>query len=57
LTQTTMSNPYHVCLPPEILDYIVDFLHDTPETLKQCCLVSKSWVSRTRKSLFADIEF
>ncbi|KAF9642569.1 hypothetical protein BDM02DRAFT_3078319, partial [Thelephora ganbajun] len=57
LTQTTMSNPHQVHLPPEIFDYIVDFLHDTPETLKQCCLVSKSWVPRTRKYLFADIEF
>ncbi|KAF9644820.1 hypothetical protein BDM02DRAFT_3121298 [Thelephora ganbajun] len=52
-----MSNPYQVHLPPEILDYIVDFLRDQPETLKQCCLVSKSWVSRTRKHLFANIEF
>jgi hypothetical protein len=44
-------------LPPEILDYILDFLHDERETLKQCCLVSKSWVPRTRKYLFADIVF
>ncbi|KAF9643160.1 hypothetical protein BDM02DRAFT_3081141, partial [Thelephora ganbajun] len=55
--QTTMSNPRQFHLPPEILDYIIDLLHDKPETLKQCCLVSKSWVSRTRKHLFADIEF
>ncbi|KAF9646818.1 hypothetical protein BDM02DRAFT_2890061 [Thelephora ganbajun] len=44
-------------LPPETLDYIVDFLHDKRETLEQCCLVSKSWVPRTRKHLFADIRF
>ena len=49
-----MANPY---LPPEILDYVVDLLHDKPETLKRCCLVSKSWVPRTRKYLFADIRF
>jgi len=49
-----MSNPR---LPPEILDYIVDILHAEPETLKECCLVSKSWVPRTRKYLFATIEF
>jgi hypothetical protein len=54
LTQTAMSNPD---LPPEILDYIIDLLHDEPETLKRCCLVSKSWVPRTRKHLFADIGF
>ena len=48
-----MSNPY---LPPEILDHIVEFLHDDPKTLKGCCLVSKSWIPRTRKYLFDEIE-
>ena len=48
-----MPIPY---LPPEILDYIVDFLHDEPETLEECCLVSKSWVPRARSHLFADIK-
>ena len=43
--------------PPEIWDHIVDFLHDQPETLKQCCLVSKSWVPRTRTHLFGEIAF
>lgn len=52
-TQTTILNP---CFPHEILDYIIDILHDEPETLKQCCLVSRSWVPRTRKHLFADIK-
>ena len=42
-------------LPQEILEYIVDLLHDKPETLKRCCIVSKSWVSCTRKHLFANI--
>ena len=49
-----MSNPD---LPPEIIDWIVDLLHDKPGTLKTCCLASKSWVPRTRKHLFASIEF
>jgi len=49
-----MSNPH---LPQEILEYIVDLLHDKPETLKRCCLVSKLWVPRARKHLFADIRF
>ena len=43
-------------LPPEILDHIADILHDEPEALKECCLVSKSWVPRTQKHLFANIE-
>ena len=44
-------------LPPEILDLIVDFLHDEPDALKACCLASKSWVHRTRQHLFAGIGF
>ena len=43
--------------PPEILDGIVDLLHDNIEVLKQCCLVSKSWVPRSRKYLFVVIKF
>ena len=54
LTKTTMSIAH---LPAEILDYIVDFLHDSEHTLTSCCLVSKSWIPRTRRHLFADIVF
>jgi len=43
-------------LPPEILDLIVDHLHGEPATLKSCCAVSKSWVPRTRRNLFARVE-
>ena len=49
-----MSNPR---LPPETIDYTIDFLHDDPKTLERCCPVSKSWVPRTRKHLFASITF
>ena len=49
-----MSDPPH--LLPEIFDCIIDILHDTEDALRNCCLVSKSWISRTRKHLFADIE-
>ena len=44
-------------LPPEILDHIVDDLRDKPKALQDCCLVAKSWIPRTRKHLFANIEF
>ena len=44
-------------LPPEILDAVIDQLHDEPTTLKPCCLVSKSWIPRTRRHLFARVEF
>ena len=49
-----MSTPH---LPAEILDHIVDHLHDTEDALRKCCLVSKSWIPRTRLHLFANITF
>jgi len=51
--QTTMIR----YLPPEILDLIVDHLRGEPTTLRACCLVSKSWVPRSRRHLFARVEF
>ena len=42
-------------LPCELLDHIVDFLHDSRTPLRNCCLVSKSWIPRTRRHLFAEI--
>ena len=46
-------------LPPELLDHIVDVLHDNDALypFKECCLVSKSWIPRTRRHLFANIKF
>jgi len=41
--------------PTPYLDYVVDFLRDNPRALKQCCLVSKSWIPLTRNHLFAEI--
>jgi hypothetical protein len=49
-----MSNSH---LPAEMLDHVVDHLHDARDALRNCCLVSKSWVPRARKHLFADIWF
>ena len=48
-----MSRP----LLPEILDLIIDHLHNERTTLKGCCTVSKSWVPRARKHLFARLAF
>ena len=53
LAQTTMTHS----LPPEILDIVVDHLHDEPAALRACCLVSKSWVPRSRIHLFAHVTF
>lgn len=49
-----MSNPH---LPADMLDHVADLLHDTKHTLENCCLVSKSWIPRTRVHLFASIKF
>jgi len=49
-----MSNQH---LPPEIVDHIIDELHEETQTFRNCCLVAKSWVPRTRKHLFVDSEF
>ena len=54
LNATTMS---HLSLPPELLDHVVDNLSLTRDSLKTCCLVSKTWIPRTRRHLFANIEF
>ena len=51
LTRTPI--PY---LPAELLDHIVDHLHDSQDALRNCCLVSISWIPRTRRHLFADIK-
>lgn len=49
-----MSSPrLHV----ELLDYVVDFLHDTIVALRSCSLISKSWVPHARRQLFAQIKF
>ena len=44
-------------LPYEILDHIVDLLHDSQIPLGNCCLASKSWIPRTRRHLFAEVRF
>lgn len=47
----------HDVVPPEMPDLIIDHLYDDPTALKTCCIVSKSWVPRTRKQLFARVKF
>jgi hypothetical protein len=49
-----MPNPD---LPAELLDHVVDILRDAADALKNCCLVSKSWIPRARKHLFANVLF
>jgi hypothetical protein len=44
-------------LPPEVCDHIIDQLHDQPNALKTCSVVSKSWTSRSRTHIFSAICF
>ena len=44
-------------IPQEILDLIIDYLHDEPTTLKRCCIVSKAWIPRAQKHLFVTVKF
>ena len=39
------------------MDHIIDLLHDAEDALRNCCLVSKSLIPRTRKHLFAEVKF
>lgn len=43
--------------PLDIINLIVDLIHDDREALKACCLISKSWVPSTQKFLFDEIRF
>lgn len=40
-------------IPPEIIDRIIDYVHDDPKTLTACSLVARGWVPSTRLHLFA----
>ena len=44
-------------IPSDIVDSIVDLLHDDREALKRCSLISTPWVPRTRKHLFNEVKF
>ena len=44
-------------LPQEILDLIIDHLHDEPNALKSCSIVTKAWLYRTRTHLFNHVKF
>ena len=44
-------------LPQELYACIIDELHDQPEALETCSLVSKSWAARSQKHLFSTVKF
>ncbi|KAK0225431.1 hypothetical protein IW262DRAFT_1355748 [Armillaria fumosa] len=48
-----LSSPI-ICMmyPQELIDKILDYLHDSPSALKECSLVSHQFYPRTRVHLF-----
>ena len=42
-------------LPQELIDYIIDFLHDDKKSLSSCALTHRTWVNTTRYHLFRRI--
>jgi hypothetical protein len=44
-------------LPPELIEHIIDYLHDNPEDLCSCALVCKAWLAPSRLHLFYKISF
>ena len=44
-------------LPQEILDLFIDYLCNDATALRACCLASKLWIPRSRKYLFASVNF
>ena len=45
-----------VQLPPELIDIILDLLHDDKPALLACSLVHKTWTHTARYQLFADVD-
>ena len=44
-------------VPPEIVDQIIDYFHNDPNTLKACSLVAREWIPSARLHLFAKLSF
>ncbi|KAJ7235715.1 hypothetical protein B0H12DRAFT_135040, partial [Mycena haematopus] len=47
-----MLSPSSPILPPEVIDLIIDNLHDHPPTLRTCSLISRNWLGGSRYHLF-----
>jgi hypothetical protein len=50
-----MSLYRRIRLPPELIDLVIDALHDDRATLKICALVCRSWVYASRHHLFSHL--
>ena len=52
LAKATVHIP---CLPPELIDYIIDFLHAHKASLVACSFVGRKWVASSRLHLFESV--
>ena len=43
-------------LPPELIDRVIDFLHNDPKTLVACSLVASSWTATSRYHRFSRVK-
>src|ERR1700722_5447418 len=43
---------YRPRLPPELIEYTIDYLHDSPSALRACAHVCRDWVAPSRFHLF-----
>ncbi len=43
-------------LPPELLDHVLDYLHDDKLSLRHCSLTSRNWLPRAQHHLFHSID-
>ncbi|KAJ6556505.1 hypothetical protein DFH09DRAFT_1164665, partial [Mycena vulgaris] len=45
----------HIQIPQELVNHVIDFLHDTPTDLKACALVSRAFVHAAQSHIFNEL--
>ncbi|KAJ6556502.1 hypothetical protein DFH09DRAFT_564270 [Mycena vulgaris] len=48
-------DPDHIQIPQELVNHIIDFLHDTPTDLKACALVSHAFLYEAQSHIFKEL--
>ena len=51
------SPPMSSYIPPELIDQIIDYLHNDPKSLNACALTAKDWLPSARYHRFRSIRF
>lgn len=49
--------PMSSYIPPELIDQIIDYLHNDPKSLNACALAARDWLPSTRYHRFRSIRF